>query len=80
MLATFGSNQSHQTYKGDKLLKIELCTITCTDVSFRVQRDVVKSEIRYITLLKIRDFQYSNEHVVAMNLQSIVYTGVLICP
>jgi len=56
MLATSGSIQSHQTYTGDKLMKIELCTFTCADVSFRVQKDMVKPEIRYITLLMIHNF------------------------
>jgi len=74
MLATLGSIQSHQTYTGDKLLKTELCTITCADVLFRVQKDVVKSEIRYINLLMISDLRYSNEYVAARNLQSIAYT------
>lgn len=55
-------------------MKIELCTIISADVSFRVQRYVVKSEVRYITLLMIRDFQYNTESVVTRNLQSIVYT------
>ena len=55
-------------------MKIELCTIISADVSFRVQRYVVKSEVRYITLLMIRDFQYNNETAVARSLQSIVYT------
>lgn len=55
-------------------MKIELSTITCADISFRVQRDVVKSEIRYITLLMIRDLQYSSEYVAVRNLPSIVYT------
>jgi len=72
MLAIFGSIQNHQTYTGDKLMKTELGTITRADVSFRVQRDVVKSEIWYITLLMIRDLQYSNEYIEARNLQSYI--------
>jgi hypothetical protein len=74
MLATYGSIQSHQTYTGDKLLKIELSTNTRAEVSFRGQRDVVKSEIRYITLLMIKDLKYSNAYVATTNLQSKVYT------
>jgi len=74
MLATYGSIESHQTYTGDKLLKIELCTNTRTEVSFRVQSAVVKSEMRYITLLMIKDLPYSNAYVAARNLQSKVYT------
>jgi hypothetical protein len=44
---------SKPPHTGDKPLKIKVCTNTRAEVSFRVQRDVVKSEMRYITLLMI---------------------------
>jgi hypothetical protein len=66
MLATPGSHQNCPTYIGGHLwtphnpTKIEHCTITCEDVQFREQRQVVELETKYIALSMNRDFKYSN--------------------
>jgi len=42
-------------------MKIELRTITCANVQFRVQRQLVDLESRHVTLSMNRDFTSSNQ-------------------
>jgi hypothetical protein len=41
-------------------MKIELCNIICANVQFRVQRQVVDLENRYMNLSMNMEFKYSN--------------------
>jgi len=41
-------------------MKTELCTVTCAYVQYRVYRQVVELENRYLTLWLSRNFKYSN--------------------
>lgn len=67
MFATFGAIQSRPACTGANLwkpldtMKIELWTITCATVQFRVLRQVVELESNYLTQSTKRDFKYSNQ-------------------
>jgi hypothetical protein len=54
--------------------KIELYGITCANVQFRVQKQVVRLESRYITLSMNRELQYSNGSFATRKFQSVVHT------
>jgi len=46
-------------WKPHGTLKIEACTITCSNAQFKVQIQVVNLDSMYITLSMNRDFKYS---------------------
>jgi hypothetical protein len=57
-------------------MKTKLCTATRENVQFRMQRQVVKLEDKYITLSMNRVLKYSNGSDVPMKFQSTVHTCV----
>lgn len=59
-------------------MKIELCTITCASVHFRVHRQAVVLESRYIlyiTLSVITNLQYNNGLSASRIFQYVVHAG-----
>jgi hypothetical protein len=55
-------------------VQVELYVTTCVNPQFRVQRQAVELECRYITLSMNRDLNYSNGSVATRKLQPVVRT------
>ena len=80
MLATSGSSKTAQLIQVANLrkpldaMKSEICPLTCANVLFTVQRQVVEMESRYVTLSMNRELKFSNGLAATRKFQFLVHT------
>ena len=80
MLATSGSSKSAQFIQVASLrktldtMKSEICPLTWANVQFRVWKQVLELERRYVTLSMNTDLKFSNGLVTTRKFQFLVHT------